>query len=182
MSRIGKAPIILPSGVTATLSGATLTVKGPKGELKRDFNNREIAVTIADNQILVSKAEGCSRAAQALWGLYRSLFSNMVVGLSEGFTKKLEINGVGYRASVSGSKLTLILGFSHPIEYQLPAGISATIEGNVITISGFDKELVGQTAAKIRRFRKPEPYKGKGVKYANEVIRRKAGKTAAAKK
>lgn len=182
MSRIGKTPITLPSGVTATLSGNNLTVKGPKGELKRNFNNKEIAVTITDKQILVSKAEGSSRAAAAMWGLYRSLFSNMVIGVSEGFSKRLEVNGVGYRASVSGSKLTLMLGFSHPIEYQLPAGISATVEGNAITISGFDKELVGETAAKIRRFRKPEPYKGKGVKYTGEVIRRKAGKTAAAKK
>lgn len=182
MSRIGKTPITLPSGVTVTLSGNNLTVKGPKGELKRNFNNKEVAVTITDNQILVSKAEGSSRAAAAMWGLYRSLFSNMVIGVSEGFSKRLEVNGVGYRASVSGSKLTLMLGFSHPIEYQLPAGISATVEGNAITISGFDKELVGETAAKIRRFRKPEPYKGKGVKYTGEVIRRKAGKTAAAKK
>ncbi|MDD2257984.1 50S ribosomal protein L6 [Candidatus Falkowbacteria bacterium] len=182
MSRIGKTPIILPSGVTVTLSGNTLTVKGPKGELKRDFNNKEVALIIEDKQILVTKAEGCSRSAAAMWGLYRSLFSNMVIGVSEGFSKKLEVSGVGYRASVSGSKLTLMLGFSHPIEYQLPAGITATVEGNSITVSGFDKELVGETAAKIRRFRKPEPYKGKGIKYANEVIRRKAGKTAAAKK
>ncbi len=182
MSRIGKEPIILPSGVTVTLSGKTLTVKGPKGELKRDFNNKEVALIIEENRILVTKAEGSSRAAAALWGLYRSLFSNMVIGVSEGFSKKLEINGVGYRASVSGSKLTLMLGFSHPIEYQLPAGITVIVEGNVVTVSGFDKELVGETAAKIRRFRKPEPYKGKGVKYVNEVIRRKAGKTAAAKK
>jgi len=182
MSRIGKEPIILPNGVTVTLSGKTLTVKGPKGELKRDFNNKEVALIIEENRILVTKAEGSSRAAAALWGLYRSLFSNMVIGVSEGFSKKLEINGVGYRASVSGSKLTLMLGFSHPIEYQLPAGITVIVEGNVVTVSGFDKELVGETAAKIRRFRKPEPYKGKGVKYVNEVIRRKAGKTAAAKK
>jgi large subunit ribosomal protein L6 len=182
MSRIGKEPIILPSGVTVTLSGKTLTVKGPKGELKRDFNNKEIALIIEENRILVTKAEGSSRAAAALWGLYRSLFSNMVIGVSEGFSKKLEINGVGYRASVSGSKLTLMLGFSHPIEYQLPAGINVIVEGNVVTVSGFDKELVGETAAKIRRFRKPEPYKGKGVKYVDEVIRRKASKTAAAKK
>lgn len=182
MSRIGKTPITLPSGVTVTLSGNNLTVKGPKGELKRNFNNKEVAVTITDNQILLSKAEGSSRAAAAMWGLYRSLFSNMVIGVSEGFSKRLEVNGVGYRASVSGSKLTLMLGFSHPIEYQLPAGISATVEGNAITILGFDKELVGETAARIRRFRKPEPYKGKGVKYTGEVIRRKAGKTAAAKK
>lgn len=114
MSRIGKTPITLPSGVTVTLSGNNLTVKGPKGELKRNFNNKEVAVTITDNQILVSKAEGSSRAAAAMWGLYRSLFSNMVIGVSEGFSKRLEVNGVGYRASVSGSKLTLMLGFSHP--------------------------------------------------------------------
>ena len=178
MSRLGKLPIILPAGVTATLSGNVLTVKGAKGELKQDFNS-DIVVKIEEGSILVSKNENGSKKAGAMWGLYRTLFANMVEGVSAGFTKKLEINGVGYRANVSGSKLNMALGFSHPIEFQLPAGITASVEGNVISISGYDKKLVGETAAKIRQIRKPEPYKGKGVKYTDEVIRRKAGKSAA---
>lgn len=178
MSRLGKLPIILPAGVTATLSGNVLTVKGAKGELKQDFNS-DIVVKIEEGSILVSKNENGSKKAGAMWGLYRTLFANMVEGVSAGFTKKLEINGVGYRANVSGSKLNMALGFSHPIEFQLPAGITALVEGNVISISGYDKKLVGETAAKIRKIRKPEPYKGKGVKYTDEVIRRKAGKSAA---
>lgn len=178
MSRLGKLPIILPAGVTATLSGNVLTVKGAKGELKQDFNS-DIVVKIEEGSILVSKNENGSKKAGAMWGLYRTLFANMVEGVSAGFTKKLEINGVGYRANVSGSKLNMALGFSHPIEFQLPAGITALVEGNVISISGYDKKLVGETAAKIRQIRKPEPYKGKGVKYTDEVIRRKAGKSAA---
>ncbi len=178
MSRLGKLPIILPAGVTTTLSGNVLTVKGAKGELKQDFNS-DIVVKIEEGSILVSKNENGSKKAGAMWGLYRTLFANMVEGVSAGFTKKLEINGVGYRANVSGSKLNMALGFSHPIEFQLPAGITASVEGNVISISGYDKKLVGETAAKIRKIRKPEPYKGKGVKYTDEVIRRKAGKSAA---
>lgn len=178
MSRLGKLPIILPAGVTATLSSNVLTVKGAKGELKQDFNN-DIVVKIEEGTILVSKNESGSKKAGAMWGLYRTLFANMVEGVSTGFTKKLEINGVGYRANVSGSKLNMALGFSHPIEFQLPDGITASVEGNVISISGYDKKLVGETAAKIRKIRKPEPYKGKGVKYTDEVIRRKAGKSAA---
>lgn len=178
MSRLGKLPIILPTGVTATLSGNVLTVKGAKGELKQDFNN-DIVVKIEEGSILVSKNENGSKKAGAMWGLYRTLFANMVEGVSTGFTKKLEINGVGYRANVSGSKLNMALGFSHPIEFPLPAGITASVEGNIISVSGYDKKLVGETAAKIRKIRKPEPYKGKGVKYTDEIIRRKAGKSAA---
>lgn len=178
MSRLGKLPIILPTGVTATLSGNVLTVKGAKGELKQDFNS-DIVVKIEEGSILVSKNENGSKKAGAMWGLYRTLFANMVEGVSTGFTKKLEINGVGYRANVSGSKLNMALGFSHPIEFPLPAGITASVEGNIISVSGYDKKLVGETAAKIRKIRKPEPYKGKGVKYTDEIIRRKAGKSAA---
>ena len=177
MSRLGKLPIILPSGVTVTLSGQTLTVKGPKGELKQDFNT-DIVVAIEDTQVIVSKNENGSKKAGAMWGLYRTLFANMVEGVSTGFVRKLEINGVGYRANVSGTKLNMALGFSHPIEFELPSGISASVEGNVITLNGFDKKLIGETAARIRKIRKPEPYKGKGVKYQEEVLRRKAGKSA----
>jgi len=177
MSRLGKLPIILPAGVTVTLSGQTLTVKGPKGELKQDFNT-DIVVTIEETQIVVSKNENGSKKAGAMWGLYRTLFANMVEGVSTGFVRKLEINGVGYRANVSGSKLNMALGFSHPIEFELPAGISASVEGNIITLNGYDKKLIGETAARIRKIRKPEPYKGKGVKYVEEVLRRKAGKSA----
>lgn len=180
MSRVGKAPITLPSGVTATVANHVLTVKGPKGELHRTFKN-DVVVKIEDGQMSVAKSEQDSKNADAMWGLYRSLFANMVTGVSEGFSKKLEINGVGYRASVSGNKLMLSLGFSHPVEYPLPSGITASVEGNVITVMGADKELVGEVAAQIRRFRKPEPYKGKGIKYSDETIRRKAGKAAAAK-
>src|SRR5574344_2710395 len=129
MSRLGKLPIILPAGVTATLSGNVLTVKGSKGELKQDFNS-DVIVKIEESQILVSKNENESKKASAMWGLYRTLFANMVEGVSAGFTRKLEINGVGYRANVSGNKLNMALGFSHPIEFQLPAGITASVEGN----------------------------------------------------
>jgi len=177
MSRLGKLPIELPSGTQAKLEPGFIIVKGPKGELKIklpeaikvEFNNKEIKLSIAD------QADGKQRA---LWGLYRSLIKNMVVGVNEAYSKKLEINGVGYRAAVSGSKLTLNLGFSHPVVYELPAGIKAEVQENNITLSGIDKYLVGETAAQIRRIRKPEPYKGKGIKYAEEILRRKAGKTA----
>ena len=178
MSRLGKLPIILPAGVTATLEGRVLTVKGKKGELKQDFND-DIIVKINESEIVVSKNENGSKKAGAMWGLYRTLFANMVEGVSTGFVRKLEINGVGYRASVSGNKLNMALGFSHPVEFILPDGITASVEGNVITLNGYDKKLIGETAARIRKIRKPEPYKGKGVKYLEEVLRRKAGKSAA---
>lgn len=178
MSRLGKLPIILPAGVTVAISGQSLVVKGPKGELKQDFNS-DVAPSVNDGVLTVAISEKSSKNASAMWGLYRTLFANMVEGVSAGFVRKLEINGVGYRANVSGNKLNMALGFSHPVVFDLPAGITASVEGNVITLNGFDKKLIGETAAKIRRIRKPEPYKGKGVKYAEEVIRRKAGKAAA---
>lgn len=177
MSRLGKLPIKLPNGVQASLAGSVLTVKGPKGELKQDFN-KDITVEITDGVITVVLSANCSKNGSAMWGLYRTLFNNMVTGVSIGFVKKLEINGVGYRAAVAGQKLNMALGFSHPIVFDLPVGIAASVEGNVITLSGFDKKLVGETAARIRKIRKPEPYKGKGVKYVDEILRRKAGKSA----
>jgi len=136
-------------------------------------------VQIEEKQIVVALSDNGSKNASAMWGLYRTLFANMVEGVSAGFVRKLEINGVGYRANVSGNTLNLSLGFSHPVVFELPKGITALVEGNVITLNGYDKKLIGETAARIRRIRKPEPYKGKGVKYAEEVIRRKAGKSAA---
>jgi large subunit ribosomal protein L6 len=177
MSRIGRLPITLPSGVTVEVSGQTVKVVGPKGELSYDFSNK-IAVISADNTVKLTKKVEDPESAE-LYGLTRTLVANMVKGTHEGFKKELEINGIGYRAAVSGSKLTLNLGYSHPIEFIAPAGITITVEKNIVAISGIDKQLVGQVAANIRAFRKPEPYKGKGVKYVTETIRRKAGKTGA---
>jgi len=177
MSRLGKLPISLPAGISAKIADNFIIVKGAKGELKQELHPA-VTVTIGENDIIVGPKEGYKNAS-AMWGLYRSLINNMVLGLSQGFSKKLEINGVGYRANVAGSKLNLNLGFSHPVEFPLPAGITAVVEGNTITLSGADKKLVGETAARIRKIRKPEPYKGKGIKYSDEIIRRKAGKAAA---
>ena len=177
MSRLGKLPIELPSGTQAKLEPGFIIVKGPKGELKIKLPEA-IKVELNDKEIKLSIADQADGKQKALWGLYRSLIKNMVVGVNEAYSKKLEINGVGYRAAVSGSKLTLNLGFSHPVVYELPAGIKAEVQENNITLSGIDKYLVGETAAQIRRIRKPEPYKGKGIKYAEEILRRKAGKTA----
>ena len=177
MSRLGKIPINLPSGTQARLEENFLIISGPKGELKQKLHNL-IKLEIADNNIKVTTT-GQDKQAMSLWGLFRSLIKNMVIGVNQEYEKKLEINGIGYRAAVSGDKLTLNIGFSHPVIYQLPAGIKAATEANQITISGIDKQLVGDVAARIRKIRKPEPYKGKGIKYIDEVIRRKAGKTAA---
>lgn len=178
MSRLGKLAIILPAGVSVSFDKDVLTVKGPKGELKREIK-KPVVLTINEKEILVSVEDTNDKKQRAFWGLFRGLINNMVTGVSVGFTKKLEINGVGYRANVAGKKLNLSLGYSHPIEFVLPVGIDALVEGNTITLSGVDNELLGNIAYKVRKFRKPEPYKGKGVKYATEVIRRKAGKSAA---
>ncbi|HNU81123.1 MAG TPA: 50S ribosomal protein L6 [bacterium] len=179
MSRLGKLPIKLLEGVSAQFNNGVLTVKGPKGELSRALKT-PVTVEIDEAAIRIVVTQN-TKDASAYWGLYRALVNNMVTGVKVGFTKKLEINGVGYRVAVNGSKLNLNLGYSHPIEFPLPAGISATVEANVITLSGIDNELLGNTAFKIRKLRVPEPYKGKGVKYVDEVLRRKAGKTAAKK-
>ena len=181
MSRIGKNPVVIPTGVTASQAAdGTLTIKGPKGELtfKR---NPLITVTVKENEILVTRDDE-SQIKHALHGLTRTLIQNMVTGVVTGYSKTLEINGVGYRVAVQGNKLVLNLGYSHPIEYHTPAGITFKVDDekkNVLYVSGIDKQLVGQTAAEIREFRKPEPYKGKGIKYSDEHIRRKAGKAAA---
>lgn len=178
MSRLGKLPIELPQGTQVKIEGAFIVVKGPKGELKEKMHSA-VKVDIAEKQVLVDVKDRENKKERALWGLYRSLLNNMVVGVNQGFSKKLEINGVGYKANVSGNKLNISAGYSHVVEFFLPAGISAVVEGNTITVSGIDKQLVGETAAQIRKIRKPEPYKGKGIKYSTETLRRKAGKTAA---
>jgi len=176
MSRIGKLPIGIPEGVSITIDeGNTLTIKGPKGTLSRKLSN-DMNITEKNGQIIIERPNDLKRF-KAMHGLTRTLINNMVVGVTTGFTKVLEINGVGYRAAKSGNKLTLALGYSHPVEMIDPDGVSTTVEGNTkITVTGIDKEKVGQHAANIREKRLPEPYKGKGIKYSNERIRRKEGK------
>jgi large subunit ribosomal protein L6 len=178
MSRIGKAPISVPSGVEVTLAGRHVTVKGPQGTLERDLPG-EILVRQEDSTLLVERPND-ERQNRALHGLTRTLVNNMVVGVTAGFTKELEIVGVGYRAAAqSPNRLELALGFSHPVFVDAPEGITfETPAPTRILVKGIDKELVGQVAANIRKIRKPEPYKGKGVRYANEVVQRKAGKAA----
>jgi large subunit ribosomal protein L6 len=179
MSRVGKKPILIPKEVQTDIKGDLLTVKGPKGELSRRIHpsvnirneNGEIIVTVDDT----------SKELKSLHGLHRALIANMVTGVSQGFERGLEIVGVGYRAELSGNKATFHLGYSKPIEFQLPDTIEATVEKTKITLRGADKELLGATAAEIRGLRSPEPYKGKGIRYAGEMIRRKAGKTASGK-
>ncbi|MBF0644038.1 50S ribosomal protein L6 [Desulfuromonas acetoxidans] len=175
MSRIGKKPVVIPAGVKVDLKEDHIDVQGPKGKLARSIPNTVLVSMDADT-INVEPVK-TARRDTAMQGLYRSLIFNMVEGVTNGFSKVLEINGVGYRADVKGSTLNLALGYSHPIEYPLPDGISVEVEKQTkLTVSGIDKELVGATAAKIRSFRGPEPYKGKGIKYADERILRKAGK------
>ncbi len=176
MSRIGKKPIVLPAGVQVELKDGLVSVKGQKGALQRPFLEG-LEMDMIDGTITVRRRNDDKRS-RSYHGLMRTLVANMVEGVSKGFEKKLEIVGIGYRSELKGSDLALFLGYSHPINFPLPAGISAEIEKQtLVTIKGIDKELVGQTAAKIRDLRKPDPYKGKGVKYAGEVLRKKAGKT-----
>lgn len=177
MSRIGRMPIAIPVGVTVTIAeNNKVTVKGPKGTLERDLPV-EMAIKEEDGHIVVTRPNDLKKM-KSLHGLTRTLVNNMVVGVTSGYEKKLEINGVGYRAQKQGNKLILSLGYSHPVEMIDPEGIESTMEGqNIIFIKGIDKEKVGQYAAEIRDKRRPEPYKGKGIKYADEVIRRKVGKT-----
>lgn len=176
MSRIGRMPIAIPAGVTVSVAeGNVVTVKGSKGTLERTFVP-ELTIEVKDNEVLVTRPNDQKRE-KSLHGLTRTLIHNMVVGVSEGFTKTLEVNGVGYRAAKQGKKLVLNLGYSHPVEMEDPEGIETQVDGNKIIVSGISKEKVGQYAAEIREKRKPEPYKGKGIKYDYEVIRRKVGKT-----
>jgi large subunit ribosomal protein L6 len=179
MSRIGKKPISLPSGVSAQVLGEQIKIKGPKGELSLSVHPH-VKVESQDQQLVVSVNNENLKQQRALWGLFRSLIYNMVNGVSNGYSRILEINGVGYKAAVSGKKLVLNLGYSHPIELTVPNGLEVKVEKNQVTISGVDKQQVGQFAAVIRSQRPPEPYKGKGIKYSDETIRRKAGKVVKA--
>ncbi|PSB01166.1 50S ribosomal protein L6 [Merismopedia glauca] len=175
MSRIGKRPIDVPNKVTVAIDGQNVVVKGPKGELSRTIP-AEVSIEQAGEQIVVNRRNE-SRPARQRHGLSRTLVANMVEGVSQGFQRKLEIIGVGYRAQVQGKNLVLAVGYSHPVEIEPPSGVQFTVENNTnVTVSGIDKEIVGNTAAKIRAVRPPEPYKGKGIRYAGEVVRRKAGK------
>jgi len=176
MSRIGRKPITVPAGVTVELDGRHVTVKGTKGTLELDLMPG-LKLEQDDGNLSLSK-EAENADTQASFGLMRTLVNNMVVGVSQGYTRALEINGVGFRAAVQGKAINLSLGFSHPVVFQLPEGVEAKVEKNVVTLSGYDKQVVGQTAANLRALKKPEPYKGKGIKYVEERIRRKAGKTA----
>ena len=176
MSRIGRMPIAIPAGVTVEVAeNNKVTVKGPKGTLERVLAP-EMNIAVEGAEVVVTRPNDLKRM-KSLHGLTRTLINNMVVGVSTGYEKKLEVNGVGYKASKAGNKLTLALGYSHPVEMEDPAGLESTVEGNVITVKGIDKEKVGQYAAEIRSKRESEPYKGKGIKYVDEVIRRKVGKT-----
>ena len=176
MSRIGRMPIAIPAGVTVDIAeNNKVTVKGPKGTLERVLPG-EMEIKLEGAEVVVSRPNDLKKM-KSLHGLTRTLIHNMVVGVTEGYAKKLEVNGVGYRAAKAGKKLTLSLGYSHPVEMEDPEGIETVVEGNIITVKGIDKEKVGQFAAEIRDKRRPEPYKGKGIKYADETIRRKVGKT-----
>jgi len=192
MSRIGKKPILIPNGVEIKIDGQKVIVKGPRGELVREIHP-EIRVEMKNNQILIAPVLDLSqekdkkkltgnqlKKIKALWGLSRVLIANMVTGVTVGFEKKLEISGIGFKAEVSGKELILSVGFSHPVKLTIPTGLQVTVAKNIITVSGNDKEAVGQFAAIIRSVRPAEPYKGKGLKYVGEVIRRKVGKKAAA--
>ncbi len=176
MSRIGKEPVAIPSGIEVTLDGTEIVAK--KGNLeKRLETHGRVIVDIQEKEVKLNRVDE-TKQSSAYWGTYRALLNNILIGLDKGFTKSLEINGVGYRANINGKTLELQLGFSHPINYEIPEGIDIKVEKNIITVSGTDKQQVGQVAAVIRGFRPPEPYKGKGVKYTDEVIIRKAGKAA----
>jgi large subunit ribosomal protein L6 len=176
MSRVGKKPIPVPEKTKLTFSGGNLTVEGPKGTLTRKIHP-EVALDLGDENVVVSVSRN-DKKTKALWGTTRAQVANMLTGVSTGFERVLEINGIGYRAELKGKSIELNLGFSHPINFELPEGIDAQVDKATIKLSGIDKELVGFAAASIRRMRPPEPYKGKGIKYAEEQIQRKAGKTA----
>jgi len=176
MSRLGKQPLTIPAGVTMSCDNGLLTVAGPKGTLTREIKP-DVTITIADGVATVTP--GKTVAAKALWGTYAAHLRNMVKGVTEGFTRVLEIEGVGYRAEVKGTNLSLSVGFSHPVLLPIPDGITTVVEKSVITVSGFDKDLLGQFAANVRKVKEPEPYKGKGIRYRGEYIIRKQGKKAA---
>jgi large subunit ribosomal protein L6 len=177
MSRVGKLPVVIPQGVQVNLQKSVLQVEGPKGKLQHSIPEG-LTLDIADNKISILRSSD-QNSVRALHGLTRTLVSNMIVGVTQGFKRELEVVGIGYRAEASSNTLNLSLGYSHPINFALPDGIKARVDKQVITIEGIDKELVGQIAAKIRRLRKPDTYKGKGIRYLGEVVRTKVGKTGA---
>ena len=178
MSRIGKQPVTLPAGVSAKVADGVVTLKGPKGELT--LKAPETVAVALEGTALNTTRQGEDKQSRADHGTIRALLQNMVVGLKEGYSRELEIQGVGFKASISGKQLTLNVGYSHPVEYTVPEGITVAVtDGTQLKVSGIDKQLVGQVSARIRSFRPPEPYKGKGVRYKNERVRRKAGKTVA---
>lgn len=178
MSRIGKKIRVLPAGVSADVSGNVLTIKGPKGELRQVLHPR-VSVVIADGKISVSVAKENDKKERAVWGTFSSLIGNMIDGVTQGFQKQLEIGGVGFKAALKGEDLVLEVGYSHPVTLKPLAGVKFAVDKNIITVSGIDKQAVGEIAARVRAIKKVEPYKGKGIKYVGEVVRRKAGKTAA---
>lgn len=178
MSRIGKKPVVIPSGVEVTLDKRVINVRGPKGTLSF-VHRREVKITLEADSVQVTKG-GDNKQAQALWGTTAKTIANMIIGVTAGFEKALELNGVGYRMNLQGKKLILALGFSHPVEMVLPEGIMAVIENNVLKITGSDKQQVGEFAAVVRKKKPVEPYKGKGFRYVGEIVRRKEGKKAAA--
>lgn len=177
MSRVGKQILTIPTNTTATIADGIFTAKGPKGELTRNF--RQVVTVNIDGNSITLTPEKKDNATTALWGTYASHIDNMLKGVSEGYTKKLILEGIGYKADVQGNKLNMALGLSHPVVREIPAGLTVTSEKGVITVTGSDKELVGQFTASIRALKKPEPYKGKGFRYETEVIKRKQGKKAA---
>lgn len=176
MSRLGKIPVVIPAGVEVTLTDGVLKTKGPKATLERAVLP-DVSITIEGGEITLAPANQ-TKAAKALWGTYAAHTRNMITGVTEGFTRNLEIEGVGYRAAVEGNKIVLNVGFSHPVHLEIPAGISAEVVKNVITLTGSDKDALGQFAANVRKVKKPEPYKGKGIRYQGEHIIRKQGKKA----
>ena len=183
MSRVGKQPVTIVQGVEVSIDGNNVKAKGSKGELQVTFEENLVKVSLDEGQVIVERLND-SKTARSRHGLYRSLIENIIMGVSQGFSKSLEIKGVGYRAALKGKVLEMNLGFSHPVNFDVPEGIDITFDeknNNLFTVSGIDKQLVGQTAADIREFRKPEPYKGKGIRYTDEYVLRKPGKAAAAK-
>lgn len=178
MSRIGKKPIAVPAGTTVSVSGSEIVVKGKSGELRRAIHPA-VSIAVNGSEVSVSPAAK-SRLARALWGTYASHVRNMIQGVNEPFTKRLQVEGIGYRAELAGKQLKLLIGFSHPVFMNIPQNVSVAVEKNIITISGADKEAVGQFAASVRAMKKPEPYKGKGIRYEGEVVRQKQGKKAVA--
>ncbi|MDD2656505.1 MAG: 50S ribosomal protein L6 [Patescibacteria group bacterium] len=178
MSRIGKHIISIPAGVTVNMTDASIEVKGPKGTLVRQLNDK-VKIKMADNTLTVDVENKEDKKERSLWGTFGSHLNNMILGVTEGFKKELEINGVGYKVAMQGKDLKLEVGFSHPVIFKIPDSVVAKVEKNVISLESYDKEMLGSIAAEIRSVRKPEPYKGKGIKYMEEIIRRKAGKTAA---